>query len=63
MSDNYDADEYDTDDSNNSNCDTYDGPYYEPNIFKNIIGINPKAHILSNYLPEEIITKICDYIL
>lgn len=53
------SDDYDTD---NSQCDTYDGPYYEPKNFKNIIGINPKANILSNYLPEEIIAKICDYI-
>lgn len=56
MSDDYDSD------NDNGNCDTYDGPYYEPNNFKNIIGINPKANYLYNYLPEEIISKICDYI-
>jgi WD40 repeat protein len=53
------SDDYDTD---NSQCDTWDGPYYEPNNFKNIIGINPKANYLYNNLPEEIISKICDYI-
>jgi WD40 repeat protein len=58
------SDDYDTDDNNSdtSHCDTYDGPFYEPNNFKNIIGINPKANYLYNYLPEEIINKICDYI-
>jgi WD40 repeat protein len=53
------SDDYDTD---NSQCDTWDGSYYEPNNFKNIIGINPKANYLYNNLPEEIISKICEYI-
>jgi WD40 repeat protein len=56
------SDDYDTDDSDNSNCNTWNGPYYEPNNFKNIIGINPKTNYLYNYFPEEIISKICDYI-
>lgn len=56
------SDDYETDNNYNSNCDTWDGPFYEPNNFKNIIGINPKANYLYNNLPEEIISKICDYI-
>ena len=60
MSDDYDT--YSDNDDSDNNCDTYDGPFYEPNNFKNIIGINPKANYLYNYLPEEIISKICDYI-
>ena len=62
MSDDYDSDNNNDNNIHSNNSDTWDGPYYEPNNFKKIIGINPKANYLYNHLPEEIISKICDYI-